>query len=293
MSRFSLLPFLLLVLLSACNQSARKQKAKTKTPPPIIDTNFYPTWTQLADGVDYMEMDAPEKSLINNSRLCLLKLDPEVLDFQLFNATRQKKRRMTVAQWADSFDLNIVMNAGMYDMANGLIHRGYMKSGKHVNNPKFTPDYNSMIAFNPKDSSDAKFEIFDLTCDNWKSVKTRYKCYAQGMRMIDCNGEAMEWGKKKQSCSMLVAAKDEYGKIWFIFSRSPYSHNQMIEFMKGFKEDLRNAIYLEGGPETSLYIDFRDHCIERIGSYVSDTYPTDANPDFWELPNVIGIKAKN
>ncbi|MES2799397.1 MAG: phosphodiester glycosidase family protein [Bacteroidota bacterium] len=267
-------------------KDSRKNKKSIK----IVDVNPYPKWTVLGKGVEYMEMIAPEKSSIGNSRLCVLRLDPEVLDFQLFNATRYNRTRLTAAEWADSFDLNIVINAGMYDMENGLIHRGYMKNGKHHNNPKFTPDYNSMIAFNPKDSSDSKFEIYDLTCDQWKTVKTKYRCYAQGMRMIDCNGEAMEWGKKQQSCSMLVAAKDEYGKIWLIFSRSPYSHNKMIEFMKGFKEDLRNAIYLEGGPETSLYVDFKDHCIERIGSYVSDTYPTDSNPDFWKLPNVIGIK---
>lgn len=292
MLRIILLPFLFLVFFSACNQTGKRSHKKIKEELTVVDTNFYPKFQELANGVQYMEMEAPEKSFINNSRLCVLKLDPEKLEFQLFNATKQKKRRMTAAQWADSFKLNIVFNAGMYDMANGLVHRGYMKNGKHFNNPKFTPDYNSMIAFNPKDKADAKFEIYDLTCDNWKTVKTKYHCYAQGMRMIDCNGEVMEWSKKKQSCSMLVAAKDQYGYIWLVFSRSPYSHTQMITFLKTFKDDLRNVIYLEGGPETSMYIDFKDHCIERIGSYVSDTYPTDSNPDFWELPNVIGIKVK-
>ena len=60
--------------------------------------------------------------------------------------------------------------------------------------------------------------------------------------------------------------------------------------MATFKDDLRNAIYLEGGPETSLYIDINDIRIEKIGSYVSQTYPTDDNNNFWELPNIIGIK---
>ena len=52
------------------------------------------------------------------------------------------------------------------------------------------------------------------------------------------------------------------------------------------------AIYLEGGPETSLYVCVGETVIEKLGSYVSDTYPTDANQTFWRLPNVIGIKAK-
>ena len=80
--------------------------------------------------------------------------------------------------------------------------------------------------------------------------------------------------------------------LYFIFSRSPYTHNQMIAFMGEFPEKIHSAIYLEGGPETSLYIDLGDHCIEKIGSYVSQTYAHDRNADFWELPNVIGIRVK-
>jgi hypothetical protein len=56
--------------------------------------------------------------------------------------------------------------------------------------------------------------------------------------------------------------------------------------------ELTNAIYLEGGPETSLYIKVGDTVIERIGSYVSQTYPNDNNNHFWKLPNVIGMKLK-
>lgn len=91
---------------------------------------------------------------------------------------------------------------------------------------------------------------------------------------------------------MLVAAKDKFGRIWFVFSRSPYSHNQMISFLGKFKDELSNAIYLEGGPETSMFINIKDHKIEKVGSYVSKTFPTDSNTVFWDLPNVIGIRVK-
>ena len=280
--------FLLLVLTflySSCTQPAKKVEKK-------VIKEKYSSWTQLAKGVEFIEMAAPQKSFLGDSKLTILRLEPEQLQFFMYNATQMDNLRLTAPQWADSFDLNIVMNAGMYDLANGLIHRGYLKNGKHVNNKKVNPDYNSMIAFAPKDSMNNNFDILDLQCEKWEEVCDQFSCYAQGMRMIDCNGEAMGWNKKNQSCSMLVAAKDAKGRIWFIFSRSPYSHNQMISFMGTFKEDLRNAIYLEGGPETSLYINIKDICIERIGSYVSQTYPIDTNVDFWELPNVIGIKVK-
>jgi hypothetical protein len=57
--------------------------------------------------------------------------------------------------------------------------------------------------------------------------------------------------------------------------------------------NLANTIYLEGGPETSLYIKVGDTVIEKVGSYVSQTYPTDDNVCFWKLPNIIGLKLKN
>jgi len=55
---------------------------------------------------------------------------------------------------------------------------------------------------------------------------------------------------------------------------------------------LTNAIYIEGGPETSLYIRTGNRVVEKVGSYVSNTYATDNNMTFWALPNVIGMKLK-
>jgi hypothetical protein len=149
-----------------------------------------------------------------------------------------------------------------------------------------------MIAFNPKDSLTSNFNIFDLTCTNWQSIKSDYHCFAQGMRMIDCNGNALGWNKRNQSCSMLVAAIDEIGNVYFVFTRSPYTHNEMIHFLLSFPFKIRETIYMEGGPETSFYINIDNTRIEKVGSYVSTTYANDDNDHFWNLPNVIGMKVK-
>src|SRR5690606_1071469 len=114
------------------------------------------------------------------------------------------------------------------------------------------PGYNAMIAFNPHDSLENNFKVLDLKCDDWHQVKNDFQCYAQGLRMIDCNGSALSWNKP-QSCSMLVVSTDDFDNIYYIFTRSPYTHNQMIQFMRGFPFRLSNAIYMEGGPQTSLF----------------------------------------
>lgn len=249
-------------------------------------------WNVLAEGLSVCETDAPIKSPINDSKLTIVKITPSYFDFFLFTATEYDKRSRTVKEWSDTFELNIALNAGMYELSNGLINRGYMKNYQHCNNPNFNPAYNSMIALNPVDTLDSRFAILDLKCESWENVKGDYHCFAQGMRMIDCNGTALGWNKRNQSCSMLVAASDPYGNIYYIFSRSPYTHNQMISFMTAMPFELTNAIYLEGGPETSLYIKIGDTVIEKFGSYVSGTYPNDDNDHFWALPNVIGMKLK-
>jgi hypothetical protein len=249
-------------------------------------------WQQLAEGMDYCETKAPKKSIINDSKLSILKVDPSKVDFLMLSATEFDKKSRSAVQWADSFTLNVVINAGMYDLANVLKSKGFLKNYNHLNNASVHPTYNSLLAFNPKDSTAPKFEIIDLTCNPWDNVKTKYQCMAQGMRMIDCNGSPMGWNKRNQSCSMLVCAMNEEGLIFFVFSRSPYTHNEMIQFLLDFPFSIRSTIYLEGGPETSFYVQVGEHKIEKMGSYISNSYANDDNDHFWPLPNVIGIRAK-
>jgi hypothetical protein len=274
----------LTISLSSCSQTAIPDSMQPQT------ATF--NWNDLAKGFSYCEVGAPKKSILNDSKITIVRVDPNAFEFFLLNASASNDSSKTVVQWADSMDLNLVFNAGMYELTQPLISRGYMKSGQHINNPIVNPSYNSVIAFNPVDAAQPLFNIIDLKCYDWQSVRNTYTCYAQGMRMIDCNGNALGWNKKKQSCSMLIAATDITGMLYIIFSRSPYTHNEMIGFMQEFPFKLRNAIYLEGGPETSLYIRKGNTTIEKIGSYVSQTYPNDDNMHYWKLPNVIGLRLK-
>ncbi len=275
---------LMSVTFSACSQT-QSDSVPTQQKPAM-------EWKNLGKGADFCEMEAPKKSAINDSKISILKIDPKHFDLYMLSATEHENQSLPASEWAEKFELNIVINAGMYDLSKKLLSKGFLQNGKHLNNGALYPNYNAMIAFNPVDSLDSKFTVFDLKCTDWNTVKSDYNCYAQGLRMIDCDGKALEWNKKKQSCSMLVTAIDKEGNIYFIFSRSPYSHNEMIGFMLGFPFKLTNAIYMEGGPQTSLYVNLGETKIEKIGSYVSETYPNDDNDHFWKLPNVIGLKMK-
>ena len=249
-------------------------------------------WTQLADGISFCETDAPLRSILGDSKLTLLKIDPKKVEFDLFTASGMDRVARPVNFWADTMNLNIVFNAGMYDLTKPLISRGLLKNGTHTNQHTIKEGWNVLFALNPKDSmNQMNAMVYDLQCHSYDQVKNKYHSLAQGIRMLDCSGNSMQW-KRNQSCSMLVCAMDEDDNLVIIFNRSPYSQNQMISFMKQFPSPLRNAIYMEGGPETSLYVHINDFCLQKVGSYVSGTYTKDTNEHFWGLPNVIGIRVK-
>jgi hypothetical protein len=250
----------------------------------------YSNWVTLTKGLQYREINAPIKSEIGDSKISLVRLDRELFEFDVFSATNYDSIPKSVDRWAKKHKLSIVFNSGMYSQENTLLSRAFLKSGKHVNNPSIIEDFNLMMAMSPNAIHRENIEVLDLTCENFDQIKNEFNSYAQGLRMIDCNGKPMFWKKKIQSCSMIIAAEGIDNKFYIIFCRSPYTHNQMIEFMLKMPYGIRNAIYLEGGPETSLFIDVNGHRIEKVGSWVSDTWESDENKHFWSLPNVVGVK---
>ncbi|MFM6946595.1 MAG: phosphodiester glycosidase family protein [Flavobacteriales bacterium] len=271
----------ILLLFSACSYS--QQETDPKTPD-------YAEWVTLTKGMEYREIDAPQKSFIGDSKISILRMDPQVFHFDLYTATQFDSIPRDLHTWADTFELLVAFNAGMYNLARPLQSRAYLKNGAHLNNGKLLENFNLMLALGPKPNSQrSNIEVLDLTCANWEQEQQNFSGFAQGLRMIDCNGNPMNWQKKVQSCSMLIAAEDQKGWFYLIFTRSPYTHNQMINFMIGMPYGLHDAIYLEGGPETSLLIDVNGHCIEKVGSWVSTTWERNDNNHFWRLPNIVGV----
>lgn len=282
---YRLLVFIFAVSLLYGCANCRPTKSKEKP--------NYTNWTTLIKGMEYREINAPFKSFIGDSKLAILRMDPSCFRFDLFSATQHDSISKNVEAWADSFHLMVAFNAGMYDLAKPLQSRAYLQNGKHMNNSQLLENFNLMMALGPKPNSQrSNIEVLDLTCSNWEQEKNKFTGFAQGLRMIDCNAAPMYWQKKIQSCSMLVAAEDQKGWFYLIFTRSPYTHNQMIDFIKQMPGGLHDAIYLEGGPETSLLIDVNGHHIKKVGSWVSTTWESDANKHFWPLPNIVGVRKK-
>ena len=250
-------------------------------------------WHELQSGISFREVDAPEKSILNDSRIFILKADPRLCKFELLCSSQHGWKNRTADEWANDFKVNVVVNAGMFNMGNARTNKGYLKNYSHFNNSKRNGGYNVMMALNPKRKSEPEMAIYDLTCTSWDSIQKDYRSLCQGMRMIDCNGNRMAWDKNPgQACSMVIGATDISGNVFFVFTRSPYTHQKMIEFLYLLIPDIRTTVYLEGGPEASLFVQTGDTVISKIGSYVSKTYANDKNDHFWKIPNTIGIRSK-
>jgi hypothetical protein len=250
-------------------------------------------WVELENGLQFCEIDAPEKSNINDSKLTILKIDPSEFEFQLLTSTEFGSEARTAPCWAEEFGMEIIVNTGMYGPAKDLPNKGFLKNFDHINNPRMSGYYNAMMVLHPKDTTKLPFEIIDMTCNTWDSFKDSYRSFCQGMRMLDCDGCPMAWDKKPgQSCSMVVTATDIEKNIYFIFTRSPYTHQTMIRFLMELPFNLRQTVYLEGGPEASLYVKTEKGTITKFGSYISKSWENDENDHFWEIPNVIGIRKK-
>lgn len=283
-AKYSLVRFsLLFLLLGFCVDHLYAQDS--------IRNQF--NWVELDKGILYCEWDAPEKSILNDSKLTIVRIDPSLYQFNFLTATEFGNKLRTADVWAEEFNQEIIFNAGMYSFKKGHPNKGYLKNYNHLNNPTKNNYYNAVMASHPVDSLQPGFRIFDITCTPWDSIKKNYHSFCQGMRMLDCDGNAMSFSKRpNQSCSMILLSTDTTGMVYIVFTRSPYTHRTMMKFLKDFPFGLRQTVYLEGGPETSLFIKTKDRTIIKIGCYVSKTWERDDGDQFRELPNVIGIKRK-
>ena len=246
------------------------------------------TW-QIDSGLYYAEFESPIKSMIGTSIITILKINPRYYNLVLVSAKETKEENKTAKEWAKAKGLIAVINAGMFQQDHKT-NAGYMKNYDFINSG-YLNKYNTITAFNRKDTTVPEFQIIDLKCQNWEKLKEKYHSYIQGIRMIDCN-QKNKWSQQDRKWSMVVIGMDKQGNALFIFTRSPYSVHDFINILLKLPINIYNAMYLEGGPEASFYLDYNGVEIQKFGSYETWFNENDDNNAYWKIPNVIGIVKK-
>lgn len=244
-------------------------------------------WTALTEGLEYVKTEGHLKTNIGDSKIHILRIDPQHFDLVLHSAKQSGKPLQTAPEWAASQNLIAVVNAGMY-LADYKTNLGYMQIGDFVNQSRVNAD-KAILAIGSGVDSLPSVQIIDRECQNWEALRPHYHSFTQSIRMVDCH-QRNKWSQQARYWSMVVIAMDQEGRVLFIHTRSPWSVHDFIDMLQALPIDLYNAMYLEGGPEASFYLNYNGFEVAQVGSYETGFYESDDNRAFWQIPNIIGVK---
>lgn len=235
------------------------------------------TWRTLRRGLDHGT--AAITSTIGDRRLDVLRIDPSLNRFTMLIAAATNAAPQTARQWADQHGLIAATNAGMFRV--NRLPVGYAKADGRVLQPSMSAD-RSIFTF---DGASAR--LLDLSCDTFDPAA--HENAIQSIRMISCEGRNV-WRQQPRIWSTACIAQDTAGKVLFLHARSPLSVHDFINAVRALPLGIARAMYLEGGPEATLYArGTNGETIERFGSYETGFNENDDNDRAWPLPNIIGV----
>ena len=259
-------------------------------------SNIYSLKNIIDEGLSYQIFQASQKSIIGNSEITIIKINPKFYDINILSSDIYSHGNLTIKEWVKTHGLTVAVNAGMFQ-SDYSSNAGYMKQGEYINNP-YINHYQSIAAFNPKNSSMPKFKIFDvekingiLNKDKIRDVINNYETVVQNLRLIK-RPQENRWPQQFKIWSEVAMGEDNEGNILLIFSRSPYSMHDLNEILLDLPIEIQCAQHLEGGPEASLYLKSDGVKLGYSGSYESNFFEDNSNTTFWKIPNIIGITKK-
>ena len=250
-----------------------------------------PLWRLLEPGLELAAFASPKKSIVGDSRIRVLRINPENFEFRLYNSSASPDGISRSARnWALKYGLTASINASMYQ-ADRLTSVSLMKTKGHVNNPRTSKD-KTIFAFDPTDSSLAKVKILDKDCHDFDRDKKKYASLIQSIRMISCKRTNV-WKQQNKIWSIAAIGMDKDGNILFIHSRSPYSGHDFINILLKLPIHIKRAMYTDGGKVAQMFVQSGKNVSEFLGSYSTNSQESDSNFIGWPIPNVIGIVSKS
>ena len=247
-------------------------------------------WRVIEPGLEFAAFPSPKQSIVGDSKIRVLRIDPEKFEFRLINSSAiGDKKNFSAKNWALKYGLIASINASMYQR-DRQTSVSLMRTKNHVNNSRISKD-KVMLGFDPLTTNLPEVKILDKDCRDFDHVKTKYKSLIQSIRMISCHGKNV-WAQQKKIWSIAAIGMDENGKILFIHSRSPYSTHNFINILLEIPIHIKRAMYTDGGSVAQMFVKFKKYEGEFLGSYSTGSYESDNNFIGWPIPNVIGIVRK-
>ena len=259
--------------------------AAQQSPPSAADPDV--DWQKLAEGLELGVFNAPTPSEIGDSKIRVLRIDPQNFKFRLLNTSASTEGRpLSAKEWCRQNGLVAAINASMYQ-ADYKSSVSLMRTKAHVNNPRLSKDM-AILAFDRRQADIPPVKIIDRQCDDFDSWDKKYSTVIQSIRMISCTGKNV-WAQQPQKWSTAAIGIDDRDRVLFIHVGSPYSTHDLIDILKNLPLKIDRAMYSEGGPQAQLYINIGDHEYEFVGNYEIELQGNMKNLISRPVPNVVGI----
>ena len=242
-----------------------------------------PSWQTLSPGLELGRFGDPP--------ITVVRVDPARYPFHVLSAkTLGLKGAPTAPQWVDGHGMVGAINASMF-REDHLTSVGYMRDAKGTNNKAWSRD-NAVFLTQPRRPGLPPVRIVDRTCEDAAGLARDYRVVAQNIRMIDCRGRNV-WAPQPRKWSTACVGTDRQGRVLLIHARAPFATHDLVAALLGFPLGLERLMYVEGGPEASLYVEADGRAaVSEVGSFETGFFENDANRIFWPLPNVIAFSEK-
>ncbi len=244
-------------------------------------------WRRLEPGLELASFPWPNAAADDGARIDVLRIDPLRFELRLLmSSAAPGGARKTAREWCEKNALVAAINAGMYqeDFRTSV---SLMKSRTHVNNPRLTR-HRAVLAFDRLDPAAPPVQIIDRDLQPYEELAAKYGALVQGIRMVALDGRNV-WTAQDAKFSVAAVGIDREGDVLLIHSRAQRAPHDLVEALLSLPVNLKNAMYLEGGPIAQLFVRAGGAEFEFTGAFDSafggDDEPTAAQP----IPNVLGI----
>jgi hypothetical protein len=239
-------------------------------------------WEALEPGLEVRAFDGP-RGAPGDGKIVVVRIDPARFELRLLNASAPGQGTASTARsWSERAGASAAINASMYqeDYRTSV---SLMRTRDHVNQRRVSKDRSALV-FDPIDRGLPPVRMIDRDCEDLDRTARSYGTVVQSIRMVSCERRNV-WAPSDRRTSAAAIGVDGKGRVLFIHARSPWTVHELVDALLALPLDLRQAMYVEGGPEAQLFARGGGKELERVGAF--EAAPSADNRDAWPVPNVV------
>lgn len=249
-----------------------------------MDAKGRPQWLALSPGLEFGEFR------FNNadSKLTVLRIDPEKYDFLLCAAAESGEKPATLKDWGARKGLAAAINASMY-LPDNRTSTGYMRSGAYINNSRIMDRFGAFFVAGPRKTGIPRARIIDRDEPNWREKLADYDVVIQNYRMTNAQRRIL-WSPGGPLYSISAVAEDGGGHILFLHSQQPVEAYSFVQQLLHLPLDTRTVMYVEGGAQAGMLVNSGGMKRELAAPHAPSLLVTGNLAAI--LPNVLGIRPR-